>query len=34
MIATYAPPGTITAMVTDPSLDYCLIGLQSGGYDT
>ena len=32
MIANYAPPGHITAMVSDPSLDYCFIGLQNGGY--
>lgn len=30
MIASYAPPGLITAMVTDPTLDYALIGLQNG----
>ena len=31
-IASYAPPGKITAVLTDPSLDYCFIGLQNGGY--
>lgn len=30
-IATYAPPGQATCLVTDPSLDYCLTGLQNGG---
>ena len=30
MIASYAPPGLITALVTDPTLDYALIGLQNG----
>lgn len=29
-IASYAPPGVVTALVTDPSLDWALIGLQSG----
>lgn len=29
-IATYAPPGRVTALLTDPSLDYCLTGLQNG----
>ena len=30
-IANYAPPGHVTVMVSDPSLDYCLTGLQNGG---
>jgi syntaxin-binding protein 5 len=30
LIASYAPPGHITAIFTDPSLDYCFIGLQNG----
>jgi hypothetical protein len=30
LIASYAPPGLITAVLTDPSLDYAFIGLQSG----
>ena len=32
MIANYAPPGHVVAMLSDPSLDYCLTGLQNGGY--
>jgi syntaxin-binding protein 5 len=27
---TYAPPGHVTCMVTDPSLDYCFTGLSNG----
>lgn len=30
IIASYAPPGLITAILTDPILDYALIGLQNG----
>jgi len=30
IIASYAPPGLITAILTDPVLDYALIGLQNG----
>lgn len=30
MLANYAPPGHVTCMVTDPSLDYCFTGLQNG----
>jgi syntaxin-binding protein 5 len=29
-VASYAPPGIVTALVTDPMLDWALIGLQSG----
>jgi hypothetical protein len=29
-IASYAPPGVVTALVTDPMLDWALIALQSG----
>ncbi|EKD12351.1 uncharacterized protein L3040_003595 [Drepanopeziza brunnea f. sp. 'multigermtubi'] len=29
-LAGYAPPGIVTAMVTDPMLDWALIGLQNG----
>lgn len=29
-IANYSPPGVVTALVTDPMLDWALIGLQSG----
>ncbi|KAJ5950840.1 Lethal giant larvae (Lgl)-like C-terminal [Penicillium vulpinum] len=27
---SYAPPGQVTALLTDPSLDYAFIGLQNG----
>ncbi|KAK4612258.1 Lethal(2) giant larvae SRO77 [Fulvia fulva] len=30
IITTYSPPGAITALCTDPMLDYALFGLQSG----
>ena len=30
IIASYAPPGLITALLTDPTLDFALIGLQNG----
>jgi syntaxin-binding protein 5 len=30
MLANYAPPGHVVCMLTDPSLDYCFTGLQSG----
>ncbi|KAL2001575.1 hypothetical protein VTN02DRAFT_1575 [Thermoascus thermophilus] len=30
MLTTYAPPSGVTALLTDPSLDYAFIGLQSG----
>lgn len=30
MEASYAPPGRITALFTDPTLDYAFIGLQNG----
>lgn len=30
ILASYTPPGSVTALVTDPSLDFALIGLQSG----
>ncbi|SLM36526.1 WD40/YVTN repeat-like-containing domain [Lasallia pustulata] len=30
MNASYAPPGLITALATDPALDYALVGLQNG----
>ena len=30
LICNYAPPGHVTAIVTDPSVDYCLTGLQNG----
>lgn len=29
-LASYAPPGQVTALVTDPSLDYAFIGLGNG----
>lgn len=30
IVATYAPPSHITALLTDPTLDYALLGLQNG----
>ncbi|CAI7635727.1 unnamed protein product [Penicillium glandicola] len=30
MVVSYAPPGQVTAMLTDPCLDYAFIGLQNG----
>ena len=36
ILSSYSPPGQITALATDPWLDYALIGLQNGevvGYD-
>lgn len=30
ILASYTPPGHVTALVTDPALDYALIGLQNG----
>lgn len=30
MLSTFSPPGNVTAMATDPSLDWLLIGLQNG----
>jgi len=30
ILTSYAPPGLITAIATDPTLDYALIGLQNG----
>lgn len=29
-LAAYTPPGHVTALLTDPSLEYAFIGLQSG----
>ncbi|KAI9643737.1 Lethal(2) giant larvae sro7 [Ciborinia camelliae] len=29
-LAAYSPPGVVTTIVTDPMLDWCLIGLQTG----
>ncbi|KAK2738959.1 hypothetical protein FQN57_006753 [Myotisia sp. PD_48] len=29
MLSSYAPPGHVTALLTDPSLDYAFIGLQN-----
>lgn len=29
-VAHYTPPGHVTAMVTDPTLDYCFTGIQNG----
>ena len=33
LVSSYAPPGQVTAVLTDPSLDYCFIGMQNGGYE-
>ena len=30
ILASYAPPGVITSLATDPTLDYAFIGLQNG----
>ena len=30
MLTSYSPPGRITAVLTDPTIDYALIGLQNG----
>ena len=30
ILATYAPPGMITAIASDPTLDFVIIGLQNG----
>ncbi|KAL9609037.1 MAG: hypothetical protein Q9167_006158 [Letrouitia subvulpina] len=30
IVSSYAPPGGVTAILTDPVLDYALIGLQNG----
>ncbi len=30
MLSTFSPPGKVTAMETDPSLDWLLLGLQNG----
>lgn len=30
IVANYTPPGQVGAVLTDPSVDYCLIGLQNG----
>jgi syntaxin-binding protein 5 len=30
VLAAYTPPGRITVLLTDPTVDYALIGLQNG----
>ena len=30
IVATYAPPSLISTLLTDPTLDYALLGLQNG----
>ena len=30
ILTSYSPPGAVTSIVTDPALDYALIGLQNG----
>lgn len=32
ILTSYTPPGVISCLVSDPVLDYALIGLQNGGY--
>jgi hypothetical protein len=32
IVVSYAPPGQVTALLTDPSLDYAFIGLQNGRF--
>lgn len=31
VLVTYTPPGQITALLSDPTLDYAFLGLQNGG---
>lgn len=30
LVASYTPPGTVTALCSDPMLDYALLGMQNG----
>ena len=30
IVASYTPPGQVTALLTDPTLDYAFMGLQNG----
>lgn len=30
LLASYSPPGVVTVLCTDPTLDYALLGMQSG----
>jgi hypothetical protein len=30
MLVSYAPPSHVSAVLTDPSLDYLFLGLQNG----
>lgn len=30
IMSSYTPPGQVTSFLTDPALDYALIGLQNG----
>ncbi|KAI4238717.1 MAG: hypothetical protein LQ349_000899 [Xanthoria aureola] len=30
ILSTYTPPGSVTALLTDPTLDFALLGLQNG----
>ena len=34
LLTSYAPPGHVTTLVTDPTLDYMLIGMQTGGSES
>jgi syntaxin-binding protein 5 len=29
-VVSYTPPGHVTALLTDPCLDYAFIGMQNG----
>jgi syntaxin-binding protein 5 len=30
LISSYSPPGTVTSVCSDPTLDYVLLGMQTG----
>lgn len=30
LVVSYTPPGTVTCMTSDPTLDFVLLGMQSG----
>lgn len=30
LVASYTPPGTVTCIASDPTLDFVLLGMQSG----
>lgn len=31
LLASFSPPGNVSALYTDPTLDYAFLGLQNGG---